>query len=55
MWNTLYKNVKVLLNEGAEVLMKIANPGGDSGHLILRVFKKEGFIIAMKFDYPEEY
>lgn len=31
--------------------MIILNPDLDIGHFILSGFKKEGFIIAMKFDY----
>jgi len=40
-----------LCNEGPEILMYFIDTGYDMGRFILSRFKKEGFIIAMKFDY----
>ena len=51
MWTTPYKNVKVLLKEGPEILMEIFNLGQDRGYFILSAFKNEDLIIVMKFDY----
>jgi len=40
-----------MLNEGPEISIIILNIGLHTGHFILGSFKKEGFIIAMKFYY----
>ncbi len=40
-----------MLSEGPKILMKVVRTGHTLDGFILRLFKKEGLIIAMKFAY----